>query len=74
MNSFTRFLLMISVWTGLNPVNEDEREGLRLPQDEELDLDAEDEKDDVEDAKDPTSDIFNVSEYELPGGHVFTIT
>ena len=57
-NTFTRFLLMISVWTGLNPLKEDEREGLRLPQDEELDLEAEeDEKDEVEDEKDPTSDI-----------------
>ena len=55
--TFTRFLLMISVWTGLNPVSEDEREGLRLPEVEELDPEAEEEKDDVEEAKDPTSDI-----------------
>ena len=57
--AFTRFLLMISVWTGRKPVKEDEREGLRLPKDEELDLDVdvEEEKDDVEDDKDPSSDI-----------------
>ena len=55
--TFTRFLLMISVWTGLNPVSEDEREGLRLQEVEELDPEAEEEKDDVEEAKDPTSDI-----------------
>ena len=54
-NTFTRFLLMISVWTGLNPLKEDERDGLRLPQDE--DLEADEEKDEVEDDKDPTSDI-----------------
>ena len=53
-NTFTRFLLMISVWTGLNPLKEDERDGLRLPQDE--DLEADEEKDEVEDDKDP-SDI-----------------
>ena len=56
--AFTRFLLMISVWTGRKPVKEDEREGLRLPKDEELDLDVEEENDDVEDDKDPSSDIF----------------
>ena len=56
-NTFTRFLLMISVWTGRKPVKEDEREGLRLPKDEELDLDVEEEKEDVEDDKDPSSDI-----------------
>ena len=55
--AFTRFLLMISVWTGRKPVKEDEREGLRLPKDEELDLDVEEENDDVEDDKDPSSDI-----------------
>ena len=59
--TFTRFLLIISVWTGLNPVREDESEGLRLPEDEELDPEAEaeveEEKDDVEEAKDPRSDI-----------------
>ena len=61
--TFTRFLLIISVWTGLNPVREDESEGLRLPDDEELDPEAEaeaeveEEKDDVEEAKDPRSDI-----------------
>ena len=56
-NTFTRFLLMISVWTGRKSVKEDEREGLRLPKDEELDLDVEEEKEDVEDDKDPSSDI-----------------
>ena len=53
-NTFTRFLLMISVWTGLNPLKEDDRDGLRLPQEE--DLEDDDEKDEVEDDKDP-SDI-----------------
>ena len=55
--TFTRFRLMISVWTGRKPLKEEERDGLRLPMDEELDLEADDEQDEVEDDKDPTSDI-----------------
>ena len=52
--TLTRFLLMISVWTGLNPGKEEEREARRLEEwlDGELD-DLEDDNDAVDDDKDP---------------------
>ena len=52
--TLTRFLLIISVWTGLNPGKEEEREARRLEVwlDGELD-DLEDDNDAVDDDKDP---------------------
>ena len=54
--TFTRFRLMISVWTGRKPLKEEERDGLRLSLDEELDLEADDEQDEVEDDRDYVND------------------